>query len=210
MDVRRSKTKDPIEWLESRPDFSWPLANQFREWILEWEPDLTESIKWNMLCFSGRKLICGISACQRHLGVTFFRGTELPDPRNLFTPGGENNTNIRGMRLTSLDGFDRGVFRELLHAAVELDSEASLPPMPKKKRKPFPMPEYFVKALEKNKAAAEGFALLAPTYQREYIVWLTFAKLPETRARRLKETLAALLAGRKWAQRKQVKSNRKG
>lgn len=202
MDVRRSQTKDPIAWLENCPEFSWPLANQLREWILEWEPDLTESIKWNMLCFSGRKLVCGISACQKHLGVTFFRGTELADAANLFTPGGENNTNIRGMRLKTLVDFDRVAFRELLHAAVELDSEPSLPPLPKKKRKPFPVPEYFAKALEKNKAAAKFFASLAPTYQREYIVWLTFVKLPETRARRLKETLAALAGGRKWAQRK--------
>jgi hypothetical protein len=202
MDVRRSQTKDPIEWLESCPEFSWPLANQLREWILEWEPDLAESIKWNMLCFSGRKLICGISACQKHLGVTFFRGTELADPGNLFTPGGENNTNIRGIRITSLERFDRGAFREFLHAAVELDAEPSLPPLPKKKRKPFPMPDYFVKGLEKNKAAAKFFASLAPTYQREYIVWLRSAKLPETRVRRLKETLAALGAGRKWAKRK--------
>ncbi len=202
MDVRRAQTKDPIEWLETCPEFSWPMANQLREWILEWEPDLAESIKWNMLCFSGRKLICGISACQRHLGVTFFRGTELPDPGSLFTPGGENNTNIRGMRIISLQDFDRNAFRELLHAAVEIDSELSIPPLPKKKRKPFPVPDYFAKALKKNKAASRSFATLAPTYQREYIVWLRSAKLPETRARRLKETLAALAAGRKWANRK--------
>jgi len=204
MDVRRSQTKDPIEWLECCPEFSWPLANQLREWILEWEPDLTECIKWNMLCFSGRKLVCGISACQRHFGVTFFRGTELADPAKLFTPGGENNTNIRGMRFTTLDGFDRGAFRDVLRMAVELDEEPSLPPLPKKKRKPFPMPDYFAQGLKKNKAAAKFFASLAPTYQREYIVWLTSAKLAETRARRLKEALAALSAGRKWAQRKRV------
>jgi len=47
-----------------------------REWILTWEPDLNESIKWNMLCFSGRKLVCGMSACQKHLGLAFFRGTD--------------------------------------------------------------------------------------------------------------------------------------
>jgi hypothetical protein len=204
MDVRRSQTKDPIEWLETCPEFSWPLANQLREWILEWEPDLAESIKWNMLCFSGRKLICGLSACQKHLGVTFFRGTELADPANLFTPDGGNNTNIRTMRFKALNDLDRAAFRELLHEAVELDAEPSLPPLPKKKRKPFPMPDYFAKALGKNKTAAKCFASFAPTYQREYIQWLTSARLPETRARRLKETLAALAVGRKWMQRKQV------
>jgi len=202
MDVRRSQTKDPIEWLETRPEFSWPMANQLREWILEWEPDLTESIKWNMLCFSGRKLVCGLSACQRHLGVTFFRGTELADPAKFFNPCGENNTNIRTMRFATLEGMDRAAFQELLHAAVELDAEPSVPPLPKKKRQPFPVPDYFAKALAKNKRAATFFASLAPTYQREYIVWLRTAKLLETRARRLIETLAALAAGRKWMQRR--------
>ena len=102
MDCNRARTKDPGEWLQTCPDFSQPLAEQVVEWFLNWQPDLTESIKWNMLCFSGRKLVCGLSACQRHLGVTFFRGTELPDPTGLFIGAGEGNTNIRSVRLTSL------------------------------------------------------------------------------------------------------------
>jgi hypothetical protein len=202
MDFSRARTKNPVEWLETCPEFSWPMANQLREWILTWEPDLSETIKWNMLCFSGRKLVCGMSACKKHLGLTFFRGTELHDPAKLFTSGGETNTNIRSVRLTALDGLNRAALREMLHAAVELDSDPALPPLPKRKRKPFPMPDYFARALQKHKTAAKGFHSLAPSCQREYIVWLTFAKLPETRARRLTETLAALAKGRKWAQRK--------
>jgi hypothetical protein len=203
MDCSRARTHDPIEWLETCPEFSWPLANQLREWILAWEPDLTESIKWNMLCFSGRKLVCGISACQKHLGVAFFRGTELPDPARLFK-NGEQNTNIRSLRLTSLEGLKRRALEELLHAAVELDSDPMIQPAPKVKRKPWPIPDNFKRALaaRQNRAAAENFRSLAPTYQREYVVWLTMAKLPETQARRLKETLAALKARKKWGQRK--------
>jgi hypothetical protein len=204
MDCLPARTKDPGEWLETCPDFSQPLAEQVVEWILSWEPDLTESIKWNMLCFSGRKLVCGLSACRAHLGITFFRGTELPDPARLFGNAGANNTNILGLRLTTLDGFNRDAFRRLLHAAVALDADPTLPAAPKAKRTPWPLPDFFQAALaeKRNRAAAEGFARLAPTYQREYIVWLTVAKLPETRRKRLAETLRALAAGRKWAQRK--------
>ena len=204
MDCNRARAKDPIEWLELCPEFSWPLANQLREWILTWEPDLNESVKWNMLCYSGRKLVCGMSACQKHLGVAFFRGTELPDPTKLFNEGGENNTNIRSLRLTTFEGFDRNALRELLHTAVELDADVTTPPVPKVKRKPWPMPAFFKRVLAdaKNRRAAENFRAFTPTYQREYLVWLTMAKLPETRARRLRETLAALKAGRKWARRK--------
>jgi uncharacterized protein YdeI (YjbR/CyaY-like superfamily) len=202
MDCNPARTKDPIEWMETCPDFSLPIAEQLREWVLTWEPDLTESIKWNNLCFSERKLILGISACQRHVAIFFFRGTELLDPAKLFTPGSEKNTNIATIRVTTLDGFNKEAFRKLLHAAVELDSDPMISPAPKVKRKPWPMPGFFAKALKRNRAASNFFRSLAPTYQREYLVWLTTAKLSETRTRRLNEALAALAAGRKWVHRK--------
>ena len=204
MDCSRPRTKDPGEWLETCPDFPQPLAEQVVEWILTWEPDLAESIKWNMLCFTGRKLVCGLSACQAHLGITFFRGTELPDPTRLFRNANGNNTNILSLRLTTFDGFNREALRRLLHAAVTLDADSTAPPAPKLKRAPMPMPDFFKNALalKKNRAAAESFRCLAPTYQREYIVWLTVARRLATRQRRLTETLMALAAGGKWAHRK--------
>jgi hypothetical protein len=104
MDCSRPKTRDPDEWLEIAPEFSRAMATELRAWIQRVAPDLTESIKWNILCFSGRKLVCGLNACKRHVAITFFRGTELPDPRGLFT-GGEENTNIRSVRLTSSQGL---------------------------------------------------------------------------------------------------------
>lgn len=206
MDCSRPKTKDPTEWLELCPDFSKPLAEQLTEWILNWEPDLSAAIKWNMLCFSGRKLVCGLSACQKHLGLAFFRGTELPDPAKLFEPASAGNTNIRSIRLTSLAGFNHRALQELLRAAVELDADPAIPPAPKVKRQPWPMPKFFKEALaqKKHRGAAENFRSLSPTCQREYLVWLTTAKLPETRARRLAQTLTALSKGRKWAQRNQA------
>ena len=60
------------------------MAEQVTDWILTWQPDLTESIKWNNLCFSGRKLVVGLSACRKHLALFFFRGTELADAAVLF------------------------------------------------------------------------------------------------------------------------------
>ncbi len=199
MDVSRAKTKDPDEWLENAPAFSQPMAVQLREWFLHWEPDLTESIKWNVLCFSGRKLVCGISACKRHVAIPFFRGTELDDPAGLFT-GGEANTNIRAIRLTSLDTLNRDALRVLLQSAVALDSQPHIPAAPKQKREPWPMPDFFAKALamKKHRAAAAGFAKLSMSCQREWLVWVSTAKRDETRERRLTQTLAALAHGRKW------------
>lgn len=201
MDCSRPKTRNPDEWVANAPAFSRAMAEQVREWIMGWEPDLTEAIKWNMLCFSGRKLLCGLSACQHHLGITFFRGTELRESTKLFTSG-ETNTSIQSIRVTSLDDLSPRSLRQLLHAAVQLDANPDVPPPPQVKREEWPMPEALAKALKKNKAAAAGFEKMSKSCQREYKVWISTAKQPETIERRLQETIAALAGGRKWAQRK--------
>lgn len=201
MDCSRPKTRDPDTWLDLSPEASRAMAEQVRSWIQRWEPDLTESIKWNMLCFSGRKLVCGLSACKMHLGITFFRGTELRDLTKLFNRG-EGNTSILSFQVRSLKDFDAKAFQRLLHAAVALDADESARPPPPKQREQWPMPDVLAKALKKNKAAAAGFAAFKPTYQREYLVWISTAKQPETIAKRLEQTLRALAAGKKWAQRK--------
>ena len=198
---RNARGRKPDTWLDSCPEFSRPLCGELRELILRWAPDLTESIKWGSLCFSGHKLVCALGAFQKHAGLTFFRGTELADPSRLFNQG-ESNTNIRTIRLTTLDGLDRAALKRLLHAAVALDARPDIPPLPPRKREPWPVPAFFTKALKANKRASACFTSLAPTYQREYLVWLTTAKREETRQQRLAQTLAALAAGRKWAQRK--------
>jgi uncharacterized protein YdeI (YjbR/CyaY-like superfamily) len=203
MDCSRTPTRDPETWLDLAPEFSQAMARQVRAWIQRWEPDLTESIKWHMLCFSGRKLVCGLSACQKHLGITFFRGTELREMTTVFT-GGEANTSIQSIRVTKRDPLDAQAFRRLLHAAVALDADESAKPPPPKQRDEWPMPPALAKALKQDKKAAAFFESLKPTYQREYKVWISTAKQEETLQRRLNETIRALAAGKKWIQRREA------
>jgi hypothetical protein len=203
MDCTRARTHDPTEWIQTCPDFSWPLAERVREWFLEWEPDLSESIKWHMLCFSGRKLVCGLSACKAHLGITFFRGTELPDPAGLFTPAPDASS-LLTIRLVTLEGIDRRALRALLHAAVALDADPEAPPPMRRDRPALPVPKVLAAALRRNRKAAESFDALSPSCRREYIVWVRQAVRPETRERRLAETLRALAAGKRWKDRREA------
>ncbi|PYS52484.1 MAG: hypothetical protein DMG13_16150 [Acidobacteria bacterium] len=48
-----------------------------------------------------------------------------------------------------------------------------------------------------NKGAAENFNKLAPSYQRQYIGWITTAKKEETRRKRLAEAIRLLAHNRK-------------
>ena len=61
----------------------------------------------------------------------------------------------------------------------------------------FVMPAEFADALRKNKKAQETFEKLAPTYQKQYLGWIEVAKRPETRQKRIEESIRLLAEGRK-------------
>jgi uncharacterized protein YdeI (YjbR/CyaY-like superfamily) len=68
---------------------------------------------------------------------------------------------------------------------------------PSQKAKSLAAPFYFSRELSKNKKAKEYFHTLAPSYRRNYILWISAAKKEETRKRRLKEAIGLLTKGKK-------------
>ena len=59
------------------------------------------------------------------------------------------------------------------------------------------LPAYFAKALKTNPEAWRNFQALAPTHRRNFVVWVHLAKRPETRERRIRESIQLLSAGEK-------------
>ena len=59
------------------------------------------------------------------------------------------------------------------------------------------VPSEFAEALARNKKAKESFDKLAPSYRKYYIGWITIAKRPETKKRRIAESIALLEKGKK-------------
>ncbi len=56
---------------------------------------------------------------------------------------------------------------------------------------------YIAKALKANPKAWNFFEELAPTYRRHFVGWIHTAKRPETREKRIRESIALLTAGKK-------------
>jgi uncharacterized protein YdeI (YjbR/CyaY-like superfamily) len=61
----------------------------------------------------------------------------------------------------------------------------------------FEMPQEFKQALHTNRVARENFEKLAPTYQKQFIVWIAVAKRAETRKKRISESIQLLEKGQK-------------
>jgi len=59
------------------------------------------------------------------------------------------------------------------------------------------LPVYIGTAFKANSRAWKFFQELARTHRRDFIVWIHTAKRPETRARRIRESISLLAAGRK-------------
>ena len=59
------------------------------------------------------------------------------------------------------------------------------------------LPGYIAKAFKANSSAWKFFCELAPTYRRDFVVWIHTAKRLDTRARRIRESISKLAAGEK-------------
>jgi uncharacterized protein YdeI (YjbR/CyaY-like superfamily) len=58
------------------------------------------------------------------------------------------------------------------------------------------LPVYLAKALKADPRAWKCFRALSPSQRRDFVVWIHIAKRPETRARRIRESIALLAAGK--------------
>lgn len=61
----------------------------------------------------------------------------------------------------------------------------------------YDLPPEFQQSLKKHKKAATYFQKLAPSYQKQYIGWIAVARRPETRAKRIRESIVLLEKGQK-------------
>jgi uncharacterized protein YdeI (YjbR/CyaY-like superfamily) len=69
-------------------------------------------------------------------------------------------------------------------------------PLPPRFKMPSKVPAYILNALRKHPAALRHFEALAPSHRRRYLGWIESAKHDETKARRLKEAIRLLTAGK--------------
>jgi uncharacterized protein YdeI (YjbR/CyaY-like superfamily) len=59
------------------------------------------------------------------------------------------------------------------------------------------LPAELQAALGQNERARENFDRLAPSFRKQYVMWIAMAKRPETRAKRVKEAIGLLAKGQK-------------
>jgi len=183
-------------YIAKSAEFARPILRHLRALVHQACPEAQETIKWGMPSFTSHGILCGIAGFKAHCAFGFWRRGMT----DVIARDGHKAEQAMGSlgRITSqADLPSDAAMVGYIRQAAKLN-EAGGPARPKPKPKqPLPMPADLSAALKKNMKAAKVFKDFSPSPRREYIEWITEAKRPETRSKRVATTIQWLAAGKR-------------
>ncbi len=157
---------------------------------------LAETAKWGHPCYmhAGRNIAI-IGAFRSDFRLTFFNAALMTDPGQVLQRQGPNVRHADMIRFT--DSGQPGAQEVLITAYLrEAMSYAAAGIKPPQTAAEVTLPDELIDALDGDPDLAEAFQLLTPGRQRSYVIALSSAKRPETRAARIDGFRARILAGK--------------
>jgi uncharacterized protein YdeI (YjbR/CyaY-like superfamily) len=192
-------TKDPRvdAYIAKSADFAKPILNHLRRLVHEGCPEVEEAFKWSFPCFMYKGILCSMAAFRQHCTFGFWKH-ELLFPKQAPAQAEDDGMGQFGKMTSAADLPKDAVLLKYIKEAKRLNDEGVKVPSRSGPKKPvkFEVPDYFLTALNKNKAALKNFEKFSPSHKKEYVEWLTEAKRDETRRKRLATTLAWLAEGK--------------
>lgn len=178
------------EKIAKAADFARPILEHLRALVHRTIPGAGEAIKWGMPHFTYKqKNLAAMAAFKAH--CSFSIHGESHEGEGMGTLG----------KITTLADLpdDVELARRLQEAQGRIDrgEKEAWRQAPPKPRRTIAVPEDFSAALAATPAAAQVFDGLAPSHRYEYLEWITGAKRPETRAKRIGEALEWLAEGKR-------------
>jgi uncharacterized protein YdeI (YjbR/CyaY-like superfamily) len=186
-------------------DFAKPIMTHLRDVIHAACPDVEETWKWSFPHFMYKgAILCSMAAFKEHCAFGFWKASLMQDTDKVLEIKDREAMGHLG-RITSLKDLPKdAVLKKYIKAAMKLNEEGvKLPPKAKaseKEKKELKTPEYFIKALKKNKKAEKVFNEFSYTNKKEYIMWFEEAKTDATREKRVEQAVEWIAEGkvRNW------------
>jgi uncharacterized protein YdeI (YjbR/CyaY-like superfamily) len=157
--------------------------------------DLVETLKWGKPCYAhSDRNIAILQKLNSFLVLMFFKGALLDDPKALLVEQGKNSRSARRLCFTSVGQVTRlkGPVRDFVRKAVAVE-EAGIQ-MPE--RPALVLVQELQQRLDDDPALKAAFEALTPGRQRAYNFHVSGAKQSKTRARRVEQHVARILAGK--------------
>ena len=188
-------TPNPVDaYIARAPEHFRPICRKLRELIRSVGPEWEETMRWSQPAYRGKGLVCLFGAFKHHVRFIFFRS--VPDPEHVLAREEESATG-HGLKIVAESDLPVAKLRRLLKEAKKIDKTPPPKSEPKPRRPELPVPPELSQALERSPKAMETFDSFPPSSRREYIEWISSAKRPETRERRIVQALDMIEAGRR-------------
>ncbi len=197
------KEKAIDAYIAKSADFAKPILNHIRELVHKTCPDVEEKMKWSMPFFDYKgEMLCHMASFKQHAVMSFWKASLMKDPMLMENATSEISMGHLG-RLTSLKDMpsDKKIIAWIKEAMALNDKGIKLPAKPKTtEKKELVVPDYFIKALKKDKKAFQTFEAFAYSHKKEYVEWITQAKTEETRNKRIASAMEMMAEGksRNW------------
>lgn len=180
-------------------DFAKPILNHLRELLHTACPDVEEKMKWSFPHFDYKnEMMCSMAGFNQHCSFSFWKAALLKDPVVAENARSEVAMGHLG-RITSMKDLpaDKKIIAwvkeamQLNELGIKLPSKAKIT-----EKKEIVVPDYFVKALGKNKKALQTFENYACSHKKEYVEWIVEAKTEETRNKRMATAVEWMAEGK--------------
>ena len=183
--------------------FARPILIYIRELVHLICPDVEEKMKWSFPHFDYKgEMMCSMAAFKQHAAMSFWKAALMKDAMLMENAKSETAMGHLG-RISSLKEMpsDKKITAWIKEAMELNDRGVKLPAKPKPAPgKDITIPDYFTKALAKNKKAKQVFENFAFSHKKEYLEWITEAKTEETRNKRIAGAIEMMAEGksRNW------------
>lgn len=180
------KDKRVDAYIAKAQPFAKPILKHLRSLVHKAAPQIEENMKWSMPSFEYKGNVCGMASFKEHVAFGFWKAAIMKDADKL---AGDNKGmgHLGKIRKLSDLPSDKKIISYIKEAVDLNERGVKLPSTTKSgKNKPdIEVPDYIMKALNKNKKAFAVFAGFSPSHKREYIEWITEAKTDATREKRI-------------------------
>lgn len=196
------KDKAIDAYIAKSADFARPILHHIRKLVHEVCPEVEEKMKWSFPHFDYKgEMMCSMAAFKQHASFGFWKAALMKDPVLLETARSEVAMGHLGKLISLKDLPTDKKMTAWIKEAMKLNEQGIKVAKPKPApRTELVIPDYFSKALAKNKKAKQVFEAFAYSHRKEYLQWITEAKTEETRNKRMATAIEWIAEGkgRNW------------
>ena len=159
------------------------------------ETELTETIKWGMPVYTiNGKNVVGIGAFKSYVGMWFFQGSFLSDPKKVLINAQDGKTKgMRQLRFSALEEISDNLVR--LYVAEAIQNQKDGKEIKPDRKKEVAIPSELQNKLAQDQNLKESFTSFTPGKQREFAEYIQSAKREETKMARLEKIIPMINAG---------------